>query len=283
MRIDITDGGNEARCCTETETATRMVEPFRHKDEAGYDYQMGRIWPPQRSLNLGGDMEAIVICSGGMDSATLAYHVVKERNMDTQLLSFDYGQSHKKELDYAKALAARLFVPWNLIDITTITKYLKGAGLTDSTIEIPDGHYSDPIMKLTVVPNRNAIMLSIAFGVAAGMKAEIVAAGMHSGDHPIYPDCRPDFVNAFDEMEVLALDGVAETRLYTPFIHIDKTEIVRRGEKLGVPWGWTWSCYKGRELHCGKCGTCVERREAFELAKVDDPTVYENVLDQEAV
>jgi 7-cyano-7-deazaguanine synthase len=129
-------------------------------------------------------------------------------------------------------------------------------------------------MKVTVVPNRNAIMLAVAFGVAAAKDAEAVATAVHGGDHFIYPDCRPDFIDAFQKMQNAALDGYANVRLYTPFVHVPKSEIVVEGAKVKTPFADTWSCYKGGEVHCGRCGTCVERREAFHIAGVEDPTDY---------
>ena len=131
-------------------------------------------------------------------------------------------------------------------------------------------------MAITVVPNRNAIMLSIAYGIAAAEEAEVVAIGVHSGDHFIYPDCRPEFINAFEHMQKFALEGMGHPRLQlqAPFLALGKHQIVHMGHALGVPFMDTWSCYKGGEKHCGTCGTCVERKEAFELAGVPDPTDY---------
>jgi 7-cyano-7-deazaguanine synthase len=131
-------------------------------------------------------------------------------------------------------------------------------------------------MAITVVPNRNAIMLSIAYGVAVAEGAEMVATGVHAGDHFVYPDCRPEFVEAFDMMQKKAVEGFGDEslRLYAPFLKWTKADIVAVGTHLGVPYADTWSCYEGGEVHCGLCGTCVERREAFQLARVRDPTAY---------
>ena len=131
-------------------------------------------------------------------------------------------------------------------------------------------------MRITVVPNRNASMLAIGFGVAAANGDEAVATAVHGGDHFIYPDCRPAFTRAFNEMQQAALDGYASVQLYTPFVERTKADIVREGAKVGTPFAETWSCYKGGAHHCGRCGTCVERREAFHLAGVEDPTVYDD-------
>ncbi|KZL23816.1 7-cyano-7-deazaguanine synthase QueC [Pseudovibrio sp. Ad37] len=217
-------------------------------------------------------MKTIVICSGGLDSVTLAYKVARENEL-LGLVSFDYGQRHKKELDYAAHAAKQLGVPHHILDMSQIGAHLSGSALTDD-VDVPDGHYAEENMKVTVVPNRNAIMLSIGFGIAAAQQADAVAAAVHGGDHFIYPDCRPDFIKSFEAMQKLALDGYANVSLYTPFVEISKGAIVAEGARINVPFEDTWSCYKGGEKHCGRCGTCVERREAFDLAGVEDPTEY---------
>jgi len=217
-------------------------------------------------------MKTAVVCSGGLDSVSLA-HVLAAENSLTRLISFDYGQRHRKELDFAAACAARLGVPHHVIDLRSVGAALTGSALTDG-LDVPDGHYAEETMRITVVPNRNAIMLTIAFGIAAAQGDDVVATAVHGGDHFIYPDCRPAFTEAFDEMQRAALDGYADVRLSTPFVHRSKADIVTAGAKAGTPFKQTWSCYKGGEVHCGRCGTCVERREAFDLAGVEDPTTY---------
>jgi 7-cyano-7-deazaguanine synthase len=217
-------------------------------------------------------LDTIVVCSGGLDSVTLAYKIAREQTL-SGLVSFDYGQRHKKELAYAATAAKALGVPHTIIDIASIGAQLSGSALTDH-VEVPDGHYAEESMKITVVPNRNAIMLSIAYGIASARKARGVAAAFHGGDHFIYPDCRPPFVKAFENMQNHALEGLSEIKLIAPFLTMTKADIVVEGAKLGVPFADTWSCYKGGEAHCGRCGTCVERREAFHLANVADPTIY---------
>lgn len=217
-------------------------------------------------------MKTLVVCSGGLDSVTCAYKVAHEHTL-SGLISFDYGQRHKKELGFAKLAAQNLGVPHTLIDISHIGAMLSGSALTDG-IDVPDGHYAEETMRITVVPNRNAIMLTIAYGLASAQKLDAVATAVHGGDHFIYPDCRPGFVHAFKDMQNHALEGFSDIRLYTPFLEGDKADIAREGAKLGVPYENTWSCYKGGEIHCGRCGTCVERREAFDLANVPDPTQY---------
>lgn len=218
-------------------------------------------------------MKTFVICSGGLDSVVLAHRTQAEHHL-SGLLSFDYGQRHRKELDFAAACGARLRVPHEIIDMRQIGQSLSGSALTDD-VAVPDGHYAEETMRITVVPNRNAIMLAIAFGVAAARGGEAVALAVHGGDHFIYPDCRPGFVSAFEAMQRHALEGYADVMLLAPYVHLPKSAIVLDGVRHGAPFAETWSCYKGGERHCGRCGTCVERCEAFALAGVKDPTEYE--------
>ena len=222
-------------------------------------------------------MKTLVVCSGGLDSVTLAYKVANEATL-TSLLSFDYGQRHVKELDYARTCAEQLGVPHTIIDLSQVGQHLSSSLTPNAhnSDDIPDGHYAESSMQSTVVPNRNAIMMTIAYGLAASQQVEQVALAVHGGDHFIYADCRPDFINAFASMQKLALEGVADISLYTPFLHKTKADIVTEGTKQGVPFAQTWSCYKGLAQHCGRCGTCVERREAFHLANQVDPTLYED-------
>ena len=180
------------------------------------DYVLPRGRSPPAYQNKGHIMETIVICSGGLDSVSLAHKVAAERRL-RGLLSFNYGQRHVKEVDCAAACARRLGVPHEVVDISGVGRALSGSALTDD-VAVPDGHYAEETMKLTIVPNRNAIMLAIAFGMAAAEGADAVAAAVHGGDHFIYPDCRPGFVDAFQAMQDHALEGVADIRLYTPFV-----------------------------------------------------------------
>jgi 7-cyano-7-deazaguanine synthase len=219
-------------------------------------------------------MKTIVICSGGLDSVSLAYKIAAEHELFA-LVSFDYGQRHKKELDFAARCATRLGVAHHIIDIRTIGAHLTGSALTDD-VDVPDGHYAEETMRSTVVPNRNAIMLTIAFGLAAAQQADAVAIAVHGGDHFIYPDCRPGFIDSFNDMQRHALEGYAKVKLYAPYVTGSKADIVTDGAKHETSFAETWSCYKGGMRHCGRCGTCVERREAFYLAGVDDPTDYED-------
>lgn len=218
---------------------------------------------------------AVAVVSGGMDSVTLAY-LLKHEGWDVDVLSVDYGQRHVRELRYAEKAAKELDGEHVVVSLP-LGGLLTGSALTDRTVPVPEGHYADESMRATVVPNRNAIMLSVAVGVAVARKAGLVAVGVHAGDHPIYPDCRPAFIDAFDRMERVATQGFAVDgfAVRAPFVHKTKADICALGAHLGVPFEDTWSCYHGGELHCGRCGTCVERREAFEVAGVPDPTVYE--------
>jgi 7-cyano-7-deazaguanine synthase len=217
---------------------------------------------------------AVAIVSGGMDSVTLAY-MLKSDGYDLDLLSMDYGQRHAKELGYARRCAARLSANFDVVNISDVGRLLGGSALTDD-VEVPHSHYAAENMAVTVVPNRNAIMLSIAYGAAVARGASLVAAAVHAGDHYVYPDCRPGFVEAFDAMQREAVEGFGDEtlHLYAPFVEWTKAGIVELGAELGVPYEDTWSCYEGGELHCGLCGTCTERKEAFQLAGVPDPTEY---------
>ncbi|NLF70661.1 MAG: 7-cyano-7-deazaguanine synthase QueC [Candidatus Anammoximicrobium sp.] len=216
-------------------------------------------------------MKSVLIYSGGLDSTVLLYELLA--GGDTVLaLSVDYGQRHRVEIEHARQIAESLAVEWELADLSGITHLLAGSSLTSREIAVPHGHYAEDNMKQTVVPNRNMIMLAVACGWAIGRQAERVAYAAHAGDHSIYPDCRPEFAEAVDRAFRLA--DWREVQLYRPFIAMTKAEIVARGAELHVDFGRTWSCYEGGEIHCGKCGTCFERSEAFQLAKVPDPTPY---------
>lgn len=217
--------------------------------------------------------KSLVVVSGGMDSSVLA-HLMYSMSTDVHMVSFNYGQRHKKELNFAKMQAYDLKVfHHDIVDLSNLGSLLTGSSLT-SDIDVPEGHYAAANMAATVVPNRNAIMLTAAVGVAVARQLDIVATGVHAGDHPIYPDCRPEFIAAFNTMQQLAIDGYGKVTVLAPFVHFSKANICSLGNRLGVDWLHTWSCYKGEEVHCGRCGTCVERKEAFRLAWVYDPTEY---------
>ena len=217
-------------------------------------------------------MKTTLVCSGGLDSVSLAHSLAGQGHL-SRIVSFDYGQRHRKELDFAARCARSLGVPFHLVDLSGLGAALSGSALTDD-IDVPDGHYAEETMRVTVVPNRNPIMLTIAFGIAAANGDDAVAAAVHGGDHFIYPDCRPAFTDAFGAMQKAALDGYADIVLHVPFVHVTKADIVTEGARHNTPFAETWSCYKGGDRHCGRCGTCVERREAFHLAGVADPTDY---------
>ena len=216
---------------------------------------------------------AVVIFSGGLDSTTLAYWLA-DGGTRLRLLSIDYGQRHRVELAHASAIARMLEADHHLVDLSTLAPLLAGSALTDVAIPMPDGHYTADSMRATVVPNRNAIMLDLAVAAAIAWGADTVAYGAHAGDHTIYPDCRPEFLTAYRALAATANELPERFSVTAPFLEMSKADIVALGSELGVPFEATWSCYRGGERHCGTCGTCTERREAFEHAEVPDPTSY---------
>ncbi|MDG4764441.1 7-cyano-7-deazaguanine synthase QueC [Solwaraspora sp. WMMD406] len=226
--------------------------------------------------NAGSPRKVVLVLSGGLDSTVLA-HRLRAEGCDLTMLSFNYGQSHRRELEFAYRSAASLGGAHRVIQLGAITELLAGSSLTDPAVATPDGHYSDSSMRATVVPNRNAILLDVAVAHAVAVGASAVAFGAHAGDHPIYPDCRPSFVAAYEQMVRVANEGFIDPdfAVLAPFIDASKSKIVAEGARLGVPFEDTWSCYRGGARHCGRCGTCVERREAFFVADVADPTEYE--------
>jgi len=225
-------------------------------------------------------MKATLIVSGGMDSATLAYFYHKQ-GYDLHLVGFNYGQRHVKELEALAKISDELKASWEVIDLSQLKSSIANSSLTSDAINVPDGHYAEETMRITVVPNRNAIMLSIATGIAVANGSNVVATGVHSGDHFIYPDCRPDFIDAINIAFQHGTSGHAKPdfRVEAPFVTITKADIAAIGHSAGVPFELTWSCYKGGEKHCGRCGTCVERIEAFINAGVEDPTEYEDGIE----
>jgi 7-cyano-7-deazaguanine synthase len=218
-------------------------------------------------------MKALVLFSGGLDSTVLATQLQAD-GVETRLLSIDYGQRHAKELDKAEKIAHALGLPHRILRLPDLGPLLGGSSLTDDQVELPEGHYAEESMKATVVPNRNMILLALAGGHALSIGFDTIAYAAHAGDHTIYPDCRPEFADAMEK--ALGLADWQNLNLHRPFVNFSKEELVRKGNELGAPLELTWSCYAGREEHCGKCGTCVERKEAFALAKVEDPTEYED-------
>lgn len=222
-------------------------------------------------------MKVVVILSGGMDSVSLLHYLVNDGH-EVHALSFDYGQRHSKELDCAVLNAKKLKVPHKIVDISGLKELIKGSSLTDD-IDVPHGHYEAESMKLTVVPNRNAIMLSLAYGYACTVNAVAVACGVHSGDHAIYPDCRPEFIRQLSDALATGTEGHRNPNLkiFAPFVDLDKGDIAKIGANCGVMFEHTWTCYEGGDIHCGQCGACQERQEA--LAEVGDPTEYANPVE----
>jgi 7-cyano-7-deazaguanine synthase len=218
---------------------------------------------------------AVAVVSGGMDSVTLAY-LLKSRAVELLTLSVDYGQRHRRELAYARAAAGRLGVARVQIDMPGRGGQLDRSALTDDRVAVPDGHYTDGSMRTTVVPNRNANLLALATAIAVARGVEAVAFAAHSGDHAIYSGCRDGFVDAFATMARVSNEGFVrpDFQVVAPFVHLTKADIVAVGTGLGLPYEQTRSCYRRGSIHCGRCGTCTERREAFVLAGVPDPTAY---------
>ena len=216
-------------------------------------------------------MKVVVLCSGGMDSVTALYWARQEHAV-VAVASFDYGSKHNhRELPLAAEHAAKFNLRHETISLDFVNR-LFASDLLKSGGNVPEGHYEAENMKATVVPFRNAIMLSIACGLAESLNAEGLVIAAHGGDHAIYPDCREDFMRAMGD--AMRLGTYAQVELLRPFIAMTKSQIAAEGAQLGVDFARTWSCYKGGAIHCGKCGTCVERREAFAQAGVKDPTVY---------
>lgn len=216
-------------------------------------------------------MKTVVLVSGGMDSVAALYQAHTEHTV-VGAVSFDYGSKHNhKEIPFAAWHCRQLGIPHRAITLDFVGQLFK-SDLLKSGGAIPDGHYEQQNMKQTVVPFRNGIMLAIAGGYAESIEASGLVIAAHSGDHAIYPDCREDFMKAMGD--AIRLGTYAAVGILRPFIHNTKAEIARRGHELGVDFAQTWSCYKGGDVHCGTCGTCVERREAFQLAGLSDPTVY---------
>lgn len=214
--------------------------------------------------------DSIIIVSGGMDSVTLLYDYKDRIALG---ISFDYGSNHNaKEIPFAKLHCERLGIKHVTIPLDFMHQYFKSS-LLEGADAIPEGHYQDENMKSTVVPFRNGIMLAIAAGMAESYGLSHVMIANHGGDHAIYPDCRPEFISAMSNAtEAGSYNGVT---VLAPYTNITKGDIARRGKELGIDYNETWSCYKGGEKHCGKCGTCVERKEALHYAGIEDTSEYE--------
>jgi len=215
--------------------------------------------------------KVVVIYSGGMDSFTVLNRALHD-GKEVFALTFDYGQRHVKEIEYASSVCKSLNVNHKVIDISAINQLLAGSSLTDD-IDIPEGHYEAESMKSTVVPNRNMILLSLAVGYAVSVGASQVYYGAHSGDHAIYPDCRPEFVMKMNE--VCKIANYESVEIFSPYLTVTKSDILTDGLKMGLKYDNTWTCYNGREKACGQCGACQERLEAFSDNNTTDPLSYE--------
>lgn len=213
--------------------------------------------------------DSVIIVSGGMDSITLLYEY---KDSIALAISFDYGSNHNaKEIPFAELHCQRLGIKHITIPLNFMHQYFKSS-LLEGADAIPEGHYEDENMKSTVVPFRNGIMLAIAAGIAESNDLQHVMIANHGGDHAIYPDCRPEFISAMsDATKAGSYNGVT---VVAPYTSITKSDIAKHGKELGIDYAETWSCYKGGDKHCGKCGTCVERKEALKEAGIEDYTEY---------
>lgn len=215
--------------------------------------------------------DSVIILSGGMDSVTMLYEY---RESIKLAVTFDYGSNHaEKEIPFASLHCERLGIEHIIIPLSFMHDYFNSS-LLQGGEAIPEGHYADENMKSTVVPFRNGIMLAIACGLAESRGLKRVMIANHGGDHAIYPDCRGTFIDSMSE--AMSYGTYEHVRIYAPYTGITKGEIASHGKLLGIDYSETWSCYKGGEHHCGRCGTCVERKEAMEFAGIEDKTIYDN-------
>jgi 7-cyano-7-deazaguanine synthase len=217
-------------------------------------------------------MNTVHVLSGGLDSTTLLYDLLSQGDI-VHCLSFNYGQRHSRELEAAVATCNKLKVPHKVVDISGVKGLLSGSALTSTEVSMPEGHYSDESMKRTVVPNRNMILLSLGIGYAVSLGADRVSCGVHLGDYSIYPDCRPEFIDALSM--AAKVGNYKPIGIHAPYTGMLKRDIVKRGLKLNVDFSLTWTCYYGGEKACGRCGSCRERLEAFEVNNAVDPLSYE--------
>lgn len=214
----------------------------------------------------------VVIFSGGLDSTTLLYEL-KTAGHDVAALAINYGQRHSRELFSAERICQEIGVDLTTLDLAGLAQVFGSNSLSDTAVAVPEGEYAEDSMQQTTVPNRNMILLSIATGWAISNDYQAVAFGAHSGEYTPYPDCRPEFATAMDNAAQLC--DWESIRILAPLVTWTKSDIVRRGAELGVPFQSTWSCYVGGEKHCGRCGTCLDRKSAFEQSGILDPTDYE--------
>lgn len=215
--------------------------------------------------------DVVLILSGGLDSTTLLYDLI-DQGVTVHPIGFNYGQRHSKELTMAARTCEKFDLEYKIINLSDFGSLLSNNALT-GTIDMPEGHYADESMQQTVVPNRNMIMLSIAIGYTIDIGAKNVFYGAHAGDHDIYPDCRPEFVRAIQN--VADLCHYYPVHVHAPYLNVTKADIVTGGLYLDVDYSLTWTCYAGREKACGKCGSCTERLEAFAMNDTIDPIKYE--------
>ena len=215
--------------------------------------------------------KTVVVYSGGLDSTTLLYHL-RHAGHEVKALTVQYGQRHDRELDAARQICRSLDIEQETIDLSGLAPIFGSNALTKHVLPIPEGQYAAENLQVTTVPNRNMIFLSLAIGWASSLRFTGVAFGAHAGSHVNYPDCRPEFANAMQQ--AAATCHWERLSVHCPFITWQKADIVRRGHELKVPFERTWSCYEGGEHPCGKCGTCVDRRNAFTATGIEDPLRY---------
>ena len=219
------------------------------------------------------ERRVVALMSGGLDSCVLVGQLLSE-GREVEAISFDYGQRHRVELDHAQLVSEAYGINQIELNARLLGGLAVGSALTDSRAAVPHGHYEAESMKATVVPNRNMSLLSLAAARAIATGADVAIAA-HAGDHVIYPDCRDTFMELFQATVKEGNWDASEFEVLRPFVRMSKADIVRLGARINAPMHLTWSCYEGGVRHCGACGTCVERKEAFELAGVKDPTEYE--------
>lgn len=217
-------------------------------------------------------MKVLPVVSGGMDSVTMLHDLNDQGYEIEEVISYNYGQRHVKELDYVAWNVEHLGLKHKIIDISFMAQLLDNSALTGDT-EVPEGHYEQDNMSLTVVPNRNMILASIAIGRAVNNGADAIALGVHSGDHAIYPDCRPEFISALRTASLIA--NYQPIDILAPYLSLDKGRIIERGLEIGVDYSHTWTCYKGLDKACGVCGSCQERLEGFTQNNIADPLDYD--------
>lgn len=214
---------------------------------------------------------AVVVYSGGMDSFTLLHRALHQHT-DVHALSFDYGQRHSRELGMARQVCQTLGIAHQVVDIRAIHDLIDNSALTDPRQAIPSGRYAASNMQATVVPNRNMMLLSMSIAKAINIGARDVYYGAHAGDHLIYPDCRPAFVEAMNLAAGLA--DFNPLTIHAPYLQAAKADILADGIRMGLDYRHTWTCYQGEELACGECGSCIDRLEAFAANGIEDPIAY---------